>query len=296
MLQSASKQSFKAVGAIYALLILFSLQHFAMEICNSGLLAGNAGAWIELFSIVSFTSSQVLTYNLDRGIRSNPCMPLRGTSAKKQMYTPSSARLAWFILKVPCNDSLHQIYSLMILVQLVHFFPHKSTFCICYVFSDPLKVEWWNCERNRRCKRSCNDEPATRGLLNISAPINIIPLLWAANSSNKQVRLWCGQPNLYPGSKSRWFLVGSFRPPVLTKLLVTSLSIKVQEVRTITLNLACRIRALLPPIVNCCKKLRGFNAAYGGTTSHEYFEVQEGSQLLSRSADFQFHLVRFWYH
>ena len=73
------------------------------------------------------------------------------------------------------------------------------------------------------------------------------------------------------------------------------LSIKVQEVRTSTLNLACRIRALLPPIVNCCKKLRGFNTAYRGNTSHEYF-VQEGSQLSSRSAYFQFHVVRFWYH
>lgn len=157
---------------------------------------------------------------------------------------------------------------------------------------DPQKVEWWNCGRNR--KPSCNDKPATAGLLHTSAFINIIPLLWVANPSNKQFRLWCGQPNLYliildlsPGG----FWLHLFN---LQSLL--SLSIKVQEVCTITLNLACRIRALLPPIVNCCKKLRGFNTAYRGNTPHEYFEVQEGSELSSRSAYFQFHLVRFWYH
>ena len=62
MLQSASKQSFKAVGAIYALLILFSLQHFAMEICNSGLLAGNAGtedtSFFKIFMILPDTSAR----------------------------------------------------------------------------------------------------------------------------------------------------------------------------------------------------------------------------------------------
>ena len=47
MLQSVSKQSFKAFGAIYgiyALLILVSLAHFAMEICNSGLLVQHTSA------------------------------------------------------------------------------------------------------------------------------------------------------------------------------------------------------------------------------------------------------------
>jgi len=38
MLQSVSKQSFKAVGAMYALLILVLSQPFAIEIRNSGLL------------------------------------------------------------------------------------------------------------------------------------------------------------------------------------------------------------------------------------------------------------------
>ena len=44
MLQSAFKQSFKAVGAMYALLILVLSQPFAIEICNSGLLVQQCSA------------------------------------------------------------------------------------------------------------------------------------------------------------------------------------------------------------------------------------------------------------
>ncbi len=58
---------------------------------------------------------------------------------------------------------------------------------------------------------------------------------------------------------------GCFRSHFFNLQSLPCLSTRAWEVRTSKLNLECRIRTWLPLILNCCKKLRGFNTVLWDT-------------------------------